>query len=222
MQQFFTLFFLETYISDQSGDEWSDKCSAVSDVSEIQPVEKPAANFYSEDELFPGCPMNVTEFILSLAAIKVAHKPTDACLSDFLRLICDLSVKPHNCPTSLHKFQKFFSELNIPLKKHYYCSNCTTLVTNTDNDVNNDEVIENEESLAIDNFCYCNENVKEENYFIELPLIDQLESMYVRKGFYKILSSRLDVINCEQNTYNDIYDGKVYSELTKKKQHFIK
>lgn len=144
---------------------------------------------------------------------------TDACLADVIKLFSIVCIKPNHCPTSLYKFKQFFSKLDIEIKKHYYCTECTVLVNNSVNDVDNDEVIENDEFVTSDRSCNCDNNDKKDKYFLEVPLIDQLESLYVRKGFYNSLKKKPTAANnCEQNTYNDINDGYIYKNLSNEKQ----
>ena len=50
-------------------------------------------------------------------------------------------------------------------------------------------------------------------YFINVPLISQLEKMYARKGFKELLDQRLTRQKSNPSDYEDIYDGSVYKEL---------
>ena len=88
------------------------------------------------------------------------------------------------------------------IKKHFYCTKCHATIHNTCNDVNNDESIEIEDSIQNDENCDCSDD-NEENYFLEIPPIPQLESLYERPGFYNQLNDK----SALQINENYIYDG---------------
>ena len=94
------------------------------------------------------------------------------------------------------------------LKKHYYCPNCNIFETNADCNVNSDESIETE-NIVNEISCDCEEKA---NYFIEVALDRQLESLYKRPGFYNKLLKRKD-LNEDIDCYRDIYDAQIYKEL---------
>uniref|UniRef100_A0ABD2W1U7 Transposase domain-containing protein n=1 Tax=Trichogramma kaykai TaxID=54128 RepID=A0ABD2W1U7_9HYME len=66
-----------------------------------------------------------------------------------------------------------------------------------------------EDSTSSDEYLY--EGEKE--YFVEIPLIPQLESLFQRSGFFNKLRSQYRTN--EDIDYSDIYDGSIYRDLTK-------
>ena len=49
--------------------------------------------------------------------------------------------------------------------------------------------------------------------FLELSIVDQLKSMFNRKGFYNDLGHRLNRKKHDLNNTEDIYDGHRYNKL---------
>jgi len=77
---------------------------------------------------------------------------------------------------------------------HYFCSNCQTSLETKD------EICQN-----------CGQ-VGPSNHFLELPLFNQLESMFYRAGFYDALQFRFTRTKKYPNNIEDIYDGQIYQE----------
>ncbi|KAJ1532215.1 hypothetical protein ONE63_000835 [Megalurothrips usitatus] len=80
------------------------------------------------------------------------------------------------------------------LKFHYYCTGCMF-------------PLETKESVCR----YCN-GANEVAYFIELPVIAQLQTMLLRTGFYDLLQYRFLRIKKVAENIEDIYDGELYKE----------
>ncbi|XP_066599992.1 probable serine/threonine-protein kinase DDB_G0283337 [Prorops nasuta] len=99
---------------------------------------------------------------------------------------CILSVVTrHNCT-------KAMCENNI--RKHFYCKKCNVDLTENENCLN------------------CGQNV-ELSSFIEIPLINQIKSLFLRKTFVKDIQHRFN--RNLTNDFADIYDGEIYKELDK-------
>lgn len=82
-----------------------------------------------------------------------------------------------------------------PLLYHYYFHHCLG-------------TIEHNQAVCPNDFCQtpCN---KKENYFLEIPVITQLQNLFSQDGFYQSLQERFSR-NVASGTYKDIYDGKLY------------
>ena len=158
--------------------------------------------------------MKLGEFILCLAAVKSHLRLSDVTITWFLKFIILILPKPNKCPTSLYKFKKFFNDVEQDkIKKHFYCSNCNFLSSNTNYDVNHDESVDNEEILNDVNSCACNVNEKSD-YFIEVPLMFQLKSFFSCSGFYDKLKRTLPLRNSNECIFRDIYSGSIYRTLS--------
>lgn len=105
-----------------------------------------------------------------------------------------LPVQNILCKT-LHSYKQFFKKLRNPLLYHYYCHHCLGS-------------IEPNQTVCPNEFCQtpCN---KKENYFLEIPVITQLQNLFSQDGFYQSLQERFSR-NVASGTYEDIYDGKLY------------
>lgn len=105
--------------------------------------------------------MTILEFIVCICALKLRHNLTNVCISDILRLISIILPRPNKCPSSFYKFKKYFSDIQIPVKKHYYCSNCIALVNNSDHNINHDENADEDflENIGVSN-CDCSQEGK--------------------------------------------------------------
>jgi len=79
--------------------------------------------------------------------------------------------------------------------KHFYCTHCLCCVSN---------------DLLICPNDACNKRLFNKEYFLEVPLINQLRTFFSQPGFYNNLKGRFtDTKGC----YEDIYDIKLYQEL---------
>lgn len=88
---------------------------------------------------------------------------------------------------------KHFEDLKTPLVKRYYCSKCFSSLES-----------ENAECECID---------REVCYFIELPIIDQLQSFMEKPGFIESLSHQYNGRNKQSpDGIEDIYDGALYKD----------
>lgn len=198
--------------SDEDGnedDEWSDADSTFDETE------------YLNSELYPGAPITVAEFLLCVSAIKLRNQASDEIIKDFLALVAIICITPHKCPTSLYKFKQFFASTDVPIKKHYYCPKCITLINNSETDLHNDESIDNEAILDNIYNCGCTDFDKG-SYFIEIPLISQLEYFFQCPGNYNKINNTLvketTEVDLQENdddiTYKDIDDGSIYKELS--------
>lgn len=155
--------------------------------------------------------MTVLAFSICLAAIKVRHGLSKVCIADILKLIAIFCIAPHNCPTTYHTFAKNFDHQQAQFTKYHYCENCQAPLNNTDNDVDNDESIETDEVNNMDTYCDCTDRV-DEIYFLEIPVIPQLENLYQRQGFYDSITNNSSRSN--NHHFRDIYDGEIYRQLS--------
>lgn len=166
-----------------------------------------------DEKLYSGASISLRQFVLCIAALKIRLNLPNSHLLQILKLISIILPKPNRCPTSIYKFQKFFNDIEKNhIKKHFYCSDCITLVDNCENDINNDDVIEDDNSVKNIYECVCDKSVKK-NYFLEVPIKFQLEHMLRRPGFFNKLNFECRKNNCEKIILKDIYDGIIYQNL---------
>ena len=98
--------------------------------------------------------------------------------------------------------------LKNPLRKHYYCPKCTIAVTTDCASCPNSAC---DQQFSQQQF----ERLHEIPFFLELPIADQLKSLFNRKGFYNELSHHFNRVKHNPNNIEDIYDGHRYREFMK-------
>ncbi|XP_051157446.1 uncharacterized protein LOC127279252, partial [Leptopilina boulardi] len=145
--------------------------------------------------LFPGCPLTFSESLLSILSLTLRHTITGVLLASILQLVHLHCPEPNHCVESIYMFKKYFEHLKSPVSKHFYCSNCLqNLNEKTDQ-------------------CPNCENSKQ-NYFMTISIISQLRALYERRGFREKLNYRYNRVKLNPQNIEDIYDGKIYQELS--------
>ncbi|KAL7292310.1 hypothetical protein TKK_0013915 [Trichogramma kaykai] len=186
-------------IDDSTSDENStgtESCSNSEndDYSDVD-TDSEDENTDSYDELlYARAPITVAESMLSILSLAHRFNITGTLMSSILSLIELHCIKPNNCIPSIYKLKKIFENIDKSIRRHAYCSNC--------------------ESLIEDDFCQiCNVQSTDSNYFIEIPIISQLESMFKRPQFLELLQYRFHRVKENEENYEDLYDGSIYKSL---------
>ncbi|CAH3182877.1 unnamed protein product [Porites lobata] len=74
--------------------------------------------------VYPGSPLLLSESILLILTLAVAHNLNGSCLSDVISLI-NLHCIPgplNKCVNSLSELKRYFADFELPITKHFYCS----------------------------------------------------------------------------------------------------
>lgn len=100
--------------------------------------------------------------------------------------------------TTLYFFKKHFSHLKAPVKFHFFCSDCTHSLKDSSDVCPNQKSHRNKRTQI--------------SYFLEIPIENQIQTLFKRKGFAENILSRLSRKK-QSNTIEDIYDGQLYKEL---------
>ena len=151
------------------------------------------------DFLFPGASVTVGAFMLLLAFFGSKYNISSDGIVQLLNIISLILPNGHNLCTSLYAYKRYFKNLRNPLIKHYYCNHCLCYIDNIQTDVCANQ--------------YCNKNISnEKSYFLELPLIYQIQSFFREEGFHKKIQGRFEHLK-NQRLYRDIYDGSLYRSL---------
>ena len=90
--------------------------------------------------------------------------------------------KPSICLSSIFQIVQY----------HYFCGGC-------------DAPLESQNGVC--EHCELGHKV---NYFLAIPLVDQLQSMFLRPGFYEALLFRFQRTKRHEANLEDIYDGQIY------------
>ena len=164
-------------------------------------VEDIADEVYENEDqdhqpIYPGAQISIGAFMLLLAVFCTRHNITGEGIQQLLNIISLLLPAHHILCASLHAYKQFFKKLRNPLVYHYYCHRCLGAVDNP------------AEENCPNEFCQTPFQ-KAQNYFLEIPVINQLQNLFSQDGFFETLQERFGR-NVPVDTYEDIYDGKLY------------
>uniref|UniRef100_A0ABD2X9Z9 Uncharacterized protein n=1 Tax=Trichogramma kaykai TaxID=54128 RepID=A0ABD2X9Z9_9HYME len=98
-----------------------------------------------DEELYDGASMTLREFVVCIGVLKSSSRQTDTQIANILEFFSLVLPKNNKCPQSLYKFKKYVRGIDETiLKKHYFCSECVNLAPNTDSNIDDDELLEDE------------------------------------------------------------------------------
>lgn len=156
--------------------------------------DDPAEN--PDQPLYEGARISVSESMLSILALVLRFSVTGVLLANILTLIEMHCPLQNNCATSLYMFKKYFEDMQTPLNRHFYCSNCFHRLGNE------------QEQCPV---CLDETNCK---YFMTMSIKEQLRALYKRRSFYQKLMHRVNRIKKVPRNIEEIYDGNIYQELS--------
>ena len=150
--------------SEEDGSE-EDNASSDDDDSEDEADENP--RMPDDVPLFAGAPITVGQSLIAIMTFALTYSLSGVCISDLLGLFCLHCLPINEFVKSLYKLRKFFNMIggNV-LVFHHYCVECLRL-------------LESKNSVCPG----CNGS-GEKSYFIEVPLLAQLQAMFKIPGFY--------------------------------------
>lgn len=146
----------------------------------------------ANDLLYEEARITKLESVMALLGMKIAFKLPNIVLDFIIKLILLHCPKKSKCIKSLYCFKNIFEKLKTPLIKHYYCQTCEIIVEK------DRQICGHATSI---------------NYFIEISIIEQLNSMFKRPDFFTNLLHRFNREKINDNNLEDIYDGSAYQEL---------
>ena len=60
------------------------------------------------------------------------------------------------------------------------------------------------------------EGKRTKNYFLEIPIIGQLQSFFKRPNFYSDIQYRFERVKKKKENTEDVYDGQLYKNMIEK------
>ncbi|XP_044585559.1 exocyst complex component 3-like [Cotesia glomerata] len=142
--------------------------------------------------LFDGDRITVGDSMLTILSLLLSHNLSMACIEDIIK-----AIELHCLPNGLKKIV-YSSLRNIFNLKKPISLNIITA------------------SFVLENLLMKMTNVhrvsKKNSYFVQLPIISQLQEMYKRQDFYERLQFRFQRPIPLPGTITDIYDGELYRE----------
>jgi len=166
------------------------------------PREEAEEEHEDDDEvpLYPGATISLKVVLLLLLAFVVRHKLSKEATDDLLYIINLICPQPNNCCTSVFKFRKSFSYLQIPTKLSYYCSSCIVPI--------------NYPLVKVCNFCNSMfTSAKLPSYFVHLSVPYQIKALFAKKTFLNDILHRFTRRKVSADHFEDVYDGELYKEL---------
>lgn len=165
--------------SDSEGDGTSSNCQCDSFSEEelenavcgddfSQTNESPDKDPY----VYPGSQLKLSESVLLILTLAVAHNLNGSCLSDVISLI-NLHCMPgplNKCVRSLNALKKYFVDLQLPITKHFYCKFCSEYLGVTGDTPDVCPICDRDVS-----------DLKKEPYFVILSMENQLRELIQSK-----------------------------------------
>lgn len=147
-------------------------------------------------EIYPNSRITIGESILAILMLIIRHKVSKKLLSAILAIINLHCPVPTNYLKSLYRFNQFFANLSLPIKRHFFCSECLSQLA-----TQSQTCPECKKPTAV-------------SYFLEIPILLHLAKMFKRPGFYDSLNARFIRKKHANSNYEDIWDGDVYQSLS--------
>lgn len=116
-------------------------------------------------------------------------------LADILKLIELHCPQLNFCTSGLYRFKKYFSEIQTPIQRLFFCSVRTTKL-----ETKGSQRVSFQEKTFV-------------SYFLHFPILEQLRRLFQRPGFVDSLKHRLNRTKEHESNYEYIYDWAVYKEL---------
>lgn len=122
------------------------------------------------EPIYKDSPLTIDESALLIMAFAVRHKISSVALEDLLKLIELHCPKPNKCTTEIKEFKSFFQALKHPIVYHYYCPNIVCqMYTGTS------------APRDCDNCTVCNTTLSKSAYFLEIPIAEQIKTIFSRE-----------------------------------------
>lgn len=162
--------------------------------AEPEECEESSGPVNGDPPLYAGASLTLHESFTSILTLALTHKLTGAALQAVLDLLALHLPKSSNIfKSSLSFFKNYFSYIQGPKTFEYYCCKCF-------------------QKCADKSGCGVCTGSKV-CYLVKLSLIQQLQTMFGRDGFYnKLCFSN----QSHSGAYQDVFDGSVYQSMADK------
>ena len=158
-----------------------------------------------QEPLYKGANVTLGSVMVLLVLFVIRHNLTSEALENLLSIIAAMLPASSILPSSLNRFKKYFSDLKHPFVFHHYCSFCFSYIG------------QRNVKQCPNSHCLKDLTAKGGTcYFIEIPIINQLQTMFSRSGFYNDLQHRFYRKKQALENIEDIYDGGLYRSLVSK------
>ncbi|KAK3913127.1 U1 small nuclear ribonucleoprotein C [Frankliniella fusca] len=153
--------------------------------------------------LYEGAKISVKESICSI----LTYNQTEHCSGVGLRRLLNLVnlhlPEKNNLPDTTDKLYDIFPESDVPYTLHFYCNKCWG------------------RRSSVNDICTeCDVTNKKVEYFITFSLVSQIQNLFKKEGFVKLLNYKKQRQKINEDNYEDILDGDLYKEAEKILQDF--
>ena len=155
--------------------------------------------------LYPNATITVGTIMALLALFTIKHNLPAEAIQSLLPLVSLALPSSHCLPNTVNKFKNYFKRLRNPLCLHYYCTFCLMY-------------IELKTSTTCPNG-NCLQYLKKPKllaYFVEIPILEQLKTFFLRPAFYDDIQHRFKRTKKSRDNIEDVYDRQLYKELCAK------
>lgn len=179
--------FEESSTEEETASENSDSSSSEDEANE---------NVEGNQPIYPGAPITLHESLLAIFALISSEHLSGKLVSLILQLIALHCPNGSLVKKTLHTFKRYFSKLGETIIIfHYYCSDC---------------IYPLESKISACKKCKKTDNC---SFFLEIPLLHQLQKLFRRENFFNDLQFRFKADRKHNNdNIEDIYDGRLYKE----------
>ena len=157
-----------------------------------------------QEPLYDGSTLTIGTVMVLLALFVIKHNLSGEAIEHLLSIIAAVLPSSNILPRTISRFRKYFCRLKNPFVLHNYCSFCLTYLGS-------------KKSGNCPN-AHCLKDLEQKggiSFFLEIPLIHQLQTMFSRSGFPGDLQHRFRRKKKFANNIEDVYDGEVYQKLIK-------
>eukprot|EP00111_Clytia_hemisphaerica_P016517 TCONS_00048979-protein len=154
-----------------------------------------ASGFEESTPIFEGSNLSLGVSIMLIMTFIMRHHISGVALVDLLSLI-ELHMVSKNVFTASMKFiRKCFSKVRGVITLHYHCKECLAYIGT--------------ENIPC---TICKPTVKKNGYFIVIPLLENLQSLFLYEGFLDNLQYPVSRKKLCPSNIEDIIDGEVYQK----------
>ena len=156
-----------------------------------------------DQPLYDDAPVTIGQCLLLLMAFILGNKLTGVAVGNLLRLLTMILPTGHQLPQTKFLFDKYFRVFKEGMEFKLFCPCCKTLLETTD----------------CLNCSICGRQYEEKelleqgNFFIYLPLEQQLKEFFQCKDPSSDLDYRFDREKASPDSIEDIYDGQMYQSI---------
>ena len=153
--------------------------------------------------VYPTATVAVGTIMVLLALFTIKHNLPAEAIGNLLSLISLALPSSHCLPNTVSRFKNYFKKLRNPLCIHYYCTFCLAHIES--------------KTLTVCPNGGCLKDLTKKHslaYFVEIPIVQQLKTFFSRPTFHDDLQYRFKRKKKCRDNIEDVYDGKLYKELS--------